>query len=114
MNYWIFIIFLGTAVVSVGGIGFDADFDELKITNDKLDEVNAHSRRIDDFITRWGYYYTYCMPKIERIMEIIGGEKDHDEYSDTFIIDDWVVAELETFNGYLDWVVETTTMDSNV
>ena len=124
MKWWALTIFLGSTVAVVGEhtAGFEHKVPptlsnsakEMETTNDKLDEVDVHGRKIDDFITRIGYFYTYCMPKIEKIIEILGEEHQHSEHSGTLIIDDWMVAHFEELNGYMDWVIDTSSMDSIV
>ena len=122
MNWCVLAFFLGTFTVSVvwGATDtLDDAADELVTTNDKLDEVAVNQQKIDDFLTRFGYFYTFCIPQVEYINEQFGASHGHETHSPTLIIDNYgwgleqgLIGELEKLNGYLSWVVDTQTMDS--
>ena len=76
----------------------DDDLEELKITNEKLYDVDILDRKLDDFVTRIGHFYDYCKPMIDNATRLLGKEHQHQkDHSPTLIIDNWLVAELEKF-----------------
>ena len=104
MNCWVVIGFLVTAV------GADS-MGNLERINVKLDEIEVLSQKIEDFVSRCEYYHTYCVPIAEQLLEYEGMVHEHSEHS-LFIINEEYVALLEKINGHLDFVIDTSTMDS--
>ena len=81
---------------------------DLGVINEKLGEVQIHNKKIEDFIWRIGYYKTYYVPVLEQFKEY----EDHYHGESLMLINKDYVSLLETMNGHLDVVVDTTAMDS--
>ena len=118
MKLWFVAFLLGTTVAVVGGTSgntMDQHANELIISNDKLDEIKVQYQKVGDFLKRWGYFYGYCVPPIEWLYHEFGTEHEHtEEHGGTMILETDVVGQLETLNGYLDWVIDTEKMASIV
>ena len=112
MKWLILTIMLGTSALAKLKT-LDDDLEELKITNEKLSGLDIQTRKLDDFVTRIGHFYEYCKPMIDDATRKLGTEHVHEkDHSPTLIIENKIVAELEKFNEYLDWVINTDTMDA--
>ena len=93
----------------------DYSLQELVTSNEKLTEIHIQHTKVEDFIQRWGYFYGYPVDEIIWMNNKFGKKHDHGKTHDhTMIIDTECVTKLETFNGYLDYIVNTDTMDAIV
>ena len=114
--FMMFAILLTTSLVEGKKRYLDYSLQELKITNEKLSEISLQSRKVDDFVLRWGYFFGYCIEEIQWITHELSDHHHmvHSDHSGHWIIDTEWVTHLETFNGYLDYVIDSTKMDSMV
>ena len=93
----------------------DYSLQELVTSNDKLREIHIQHKKLEDFILRWGYFYGYLIDEILWMNNKFGTTHDHAKtHAGNMIIDTECVTKLETFNGYLDYIVNTDTMDAIV
>ena len=93
----------------------DYSLQELVTSNEKLREIHIQHKKVEDFIIRWGYFYGYLVDEIIWMNNKFGTTHDHGKtHAGNMIIDTECVTKLETFNGYLDYIVNTDTMDAIV
>ena len=90
----------------------DYSLAQLVSSNDKLDAINVHRKKVGDFVTRWGYFFGYVVDEVEWMNHEFSEKHGHDEeHSPTRIIEAKVVSHFEKLNGYLDFVLDTSVMD---
>ena len=113
MKCWIILILIATTIVAVGGTRYpDYSLAKLVENNALLTEINVQRQKVANLIERWGIFFGYVLPDIEWFYETYGTSHSHSDQSPTAIIETESVARLEKLNGYLDYVIDTTTMDS--
>ena len=88
-----FVILLTTSLVEGEKRYLDYSLQELKTANEKLSEISLQSRKVDDFVLRWGYFFGYCIKEIQWITHELQEHHHmiHSDHSGHWIIDtEWV------------------------
>ena len=114
MKWWILSILITTTIVVVGGTESNPDYSLAKLVenNELLTEIDVHRRKVDNFIERWGNFFGYVVKEVQWHNQKYSRSHEHSTHSPTMIIEEECVTHLEELNGYLDYVVDTRTMDS--
>ena len=113
MKLWILSILIATIIVAVGGTQHrDYSVSKLVENNDLLTEINVQRKKVANFIERYGNFFGYVIPELQWHNKKYSTSHNHADHSSTMIIETECVTHLEQLNGYLDYVIDTRTMDS--
>ena len=106
-------LFATAAVVVVGEERYmDHSLSKLVTNNDKLTEINVQRKKVANFIERWGYFFGYIVDEIIWMNEEFSTKHEHKDHSGTLVIETDCVTHLEKFNGYLDYMIDSSAMDN--
>ena len=114
MSWSLLLLLVATAVVVVAEQRYiDYSLAQLTANNKKLEQINVQRKKVEDFTKRLGYFYGYVIPEIQWLNTEFAKEiVVESEYKGPLLIATEVVAHIETLNGYLDWVLDTSAMDN--
>lgn len=114
MRFFILSLIFATAAFVVSGERLmDYSLAQLVNNNDKLTQINVERKKVANFVERWGYFFGYLIEEIIWCNKKFAKAHDHsDSHSGTMIIETEAVTHLEQFNGYLDYMIDTSKMDS--